>query len=51
MNFGIFAALACIVLWVVLAFVAAFPTGWVHVPLIVGVLLAAKAIVDSKPAG
>jgi|AP12_2_1047962.scaffolds.fasta_scaffold42858_2 uncharacterized membrane protein len=39
------AAVACLALWIVLAFVAAIPSGWVHVPLVVGVLLVVRAIV------
>lgn len=39
------AAVLCFALWIVLAFVLAFPTGWVHVPLVFGVLLVVRAIV------
>lgn len=39
------AAILCFALWIVLAFVLAFPTGWVHVPLVFGVLLVVRAIV------
>lgn len=39
------AAVLCFALWIVLAFVLAFPTGWVHVPLVIGVLLVVRAIV------
>ncbi len=46
--FGILAAL-CLMVWITLAFLLALPTGWVHIPLIVGVLLIVKAIVDGKP--
>jgi hypothetical protein len=42
--------LACIALWVVLAFVLAIPSGWVHLPLAVGVVLMATAIVLTEPA-
>jgi len=44
-------AAASLALWVVLAFVAAVLSGWVHVPLAVGSVLVAKAIIDSEPAG
>jgi hypothetical protein len=47
MNLYGAAAVLCIVVWVILAFVLALPSGWVHVPLIFGVLLIVKAIVDS----
>lgn len=39
------AAILCLTVWIVLAFVLAYPTGWVHVPLVLGVLLAVRAIV------
>lgn len=42
------AALACIVLWVVLAFAVAIPSGWVHVALALGVVLIAVGIVRSN---
>lgn len=32
-------ALVSILLWVYLAFIAAIPSGWVHLPLVVGVVL------------
>jgi uncharacterized membrane protein len=38
-------AILCFVAWIVLAFVLAYPTGWVHVPLVFGVLLVVRAIV------
>ncbi|MDH4045448.1 MAG: hypothetical protein OEY20_13850 [Gemmatimonadota bacterium] len=46
-------ALACLMLWIVLAFVRPMPSGWVHVPLVVAVLLAVRAIVaaDDERAG
>ena len=37
-----------LVAWVVLAFVAALPSGWVHLPLALGVILVAKGIVDRE---
>jgi hypothetical protein len=46
MNLPAVAAILCILIWIVLAFVIAIPSGWVHVPLILGVLLIVKAIVD-----
>ena len=48
MNASLIAAIICIVLWIFLAFVAAIPSGWVHLPLAVGVVLIAKAILDGK---
>ena len=44
------AALAALGLWVVLAFVVAIPSGWVHVPLAIGICLIAIAIIESNPA-
>jgi uncharacterized membrane protein len=46
-NFRILALLAvvCLAAWIVLAFVLALPSGWVHVPLAAGVLLIVRAIV------
>lgn len=41
-------AAACIVLWIALAFVVAWPSGWAHVPLVAGVLLAVRAIVAGE---
>ena len=38
-------AAVCLVLWIALAFVAAWPSGWAHVPLVAAVLLAVRAIV------
>jgi 1,4-dihydroxy-2-naphthoate octaprenyltransferase len=40
-------ALAALILWAVLAFGLALPTGWVHVPLILGAVLIAAGIVES----
>jgi hypothetical protein len=48
MNTSLIGALACAALWIVLAFVAAIPSGWVHVPLVAAVILLARAIVTSK---
>jgi uncharacterized membrane protein len=38
-------AVVCLALWIVLAFVVAWPSGWAHVPLVAGVLLTVRAIV------
>ncbi len=48
MNLPGIAAILCLVVWATLAFVLALPSGWVHIPLILGVLLIVKAIVDGK---
>jgi uncharacterized membrane protein len=41
------AAVVCLALWIGLAFVWALPSGWVHIPLVVGVLLIVRAIVSA----
>lgn len=43
-------ALISILLWIYLAFGAAIPSGWVHVPLAVGVVLVATGIISKKNA-
>lgn len=48
MNLPGVAAILCLMVWVTLAFLLALPSGWVHIPLILGVLLIVKAIVDGK---
>ena len=48
MNLPGIAAVLCLLVWITLAFVLALPTGWVHIPLIFGVLLIVKAIVDAN---
>lgn len=47
MNVTVLLALACLVLWIVLAFVVALPTGWAHLPLAAGTVLLAIGIVES----
>lgn len=48
MNMYAVGAVLCILLWLVLAFALAIPSGWVHLPLAIGVVLVAVAIVDSR---
>lgn len=48
MNVSLIGAIVCILLWMVLAFVAAIPSGWVHIPLALGVILLAKAILEGR---
>jgi len=48
--FALAGAAGCIALWVVLAFVMAIPSGWVHIPLALGACLIAIAIIESNPA-
>jgi len=42
------AGILLLILWVVLAFVLAIPSGWVHVPLALGCILLARAIVGRR---
>ncbi len=46
MNLPAIAAILCLLVWIALTFVIAIPSGWVHIPLILGVLLIVKAIVS-----
>jgi hypothetical protein len=48
MNLYMLGAVACVAVWIYLAFVAAIPNGWVHVPLVVAVILLARGIVIGK---
>jgi uncharacterized membrane protein (DUF485 family) len=48
MRFSVVGALASLLLWIFLAFVAAIPSGWVHVPLIAAVVLIAIAIPSER---
>lgn len=41
-------AILSLVIWVVLAFVVAIPSGWVHVPLAVGFVLLARGLVGRR---
>lgn len=41
------AAATCLAVWIVLAFVVAVPSGWVHALLAVGVLVLVRAIVSA----
>jgi 1,4-dihydroxy-2-naphthoate octaprenyltransferase len=43
-------AAGCVALWIVLAFIKAIPSGWVHIPLALGAVLIAVAIIRSSPA-
>ena len=45
MNLYFLIALVSLVLWAVLALAMAIPSGWVHVPLALGAVLIAIAIV------
>ena len=45
---SVLSAVVLLAAWVVLAFVMAIPSGWVHAPLVASTILVAKAIIDSK---
>ncbi len=48
MNLYFLLALLCLVLWAVLAFAMAIPSGWVHVPLAGAAVLFTVAIVKGE---
>ena len=48
MSLYVLGALAGVAIWIYLAFVAAMPSGWVHLPLVVAVVLLARGIVTVK---
>ena len=47
---GYLAGVVLVAVWVVLALVMAIPSGWVHVPLALGVTCIAVAIIETPPA-
>jgi len=49
MNIAILGTVGLLILWIVLTFVMAIPSGWVHVPLVLATLLLVKGIVDQQP--
>jgi hypothetical protein len=51
MNLYVLLALVSLILWAILAFAMAIPSGWVHVPLAVGVVLVAIGIVEADTRG
>lgn len=50
MNVPLLVAVASLALWAVLVFVAQVPAGWIHIPLVLGVLALVKAIVEGREA-
>ena len=48
MNWYAGAGIVLLILWVVLAFVMAIPSGWVHAPLAPGCILLARASVGKR---
>ncbi|GBD31410.1 hypothetical protein HRbin33_00362 [bacterium HR33] len=49
MNRWLAGGFALLLLWVWIAFIAAWPSGWAHLPLAAGVVLIAVGIVRSDP--
>jgi hypothetical protein len=47
MNLYFLLAVICLVLWLVLAFGLALPSGWVHIPLAAAAVLVAVGIVKA----
>ena len=50
MNVWLALGSASLLVWGGLVYVVRTPTGWVHVPLVIGVLLLVRAIAESGPA-
>jgi TRAP-type C4-dicarboxylate transport system permease small subunit len=48
MHIVVAGAILCLILWLVLAFALAIPSGWVHLPLAIGCILIARAIVGKR---
>ena len=49
MNLTLLSAVLLLVLWIVLAFVMALPTGWVHLLYAIGMLLLARRVLIGAP--
>ena len=49
MNLMLVGAVLSLAGWVLLVFVLATPSGWVHVALVAATLLFAKAIIEAEP--
>jgi len=47
-RWSLLIAVVLLALWIILAFVAAIPSGWVHAPLAAATIFIAKGIIDSK---
>ena len=50
-NWSMWSGLALLVLWAIVAFVVAWPSGWAHLPLAAGVVLVARGIVEADRRG
>jgi len=48
MNVYLIVGIACLVLWGILLFGLAVPSGWVHVPLAVGFVLVARGLMAPR---
>jgi hypothetical protein len=49
MNVPLLVGVASLALWVILVFVVQVAAGWIHIPLVLGVLALVKAIVEGSP--
>jgi uncharacterized membrane protein len=49
MNVSLLAAVAMVIGWLALVFVAQVPSGWVHIPYVAAVLLCARRILVGAP--
>ena len=49
MNVLLLVGVASLATWVVLVFVVQVAAGWIHIPLVIGVLALVKAIVEGSP--
>ena len=49
MNMPLLVGVASLALWVILVFVVQVAAGWIHIPLVLGVLALVKAIVEGSP--
>ena len=49
MNLSLLGAVVMLALWIVLGFVVALPTGWVHLLYAGGVMLLARRVVAGAP--
>ncbi len=47
MNVYLFASIVCLVAWIIIAFVIAWPSGWAQIPLVFAIVLLARGIVGS----
>ncbi len=49
MNVPLLVGVVSLVVWLVLVFVLQVAAGWIHIPLVLGVLALVKVIVEGNP--